>query len=116
MPPGGYATRAQFKRAQLDHLIDAILEADSDADDAYHCIANEYPARNVQDYINIEKGKLDTMIITKTETNDPIDIPNATKKCMFEYTPKMCENQIVPAGRLLTVLDMRPSTASKSHE
>ena len=34
---------------------------------------------------------------------------------MFEFTPKVCENQIVTAGRLLTVLDMRPSTASNSH-
>ena len=55
MPSGGYATRAQFKRAQLDHLIDIILEADGDADDAYHRIANEYLARNVQVYINIKK-------------------------------------------------------------
>ena len=35
---------------------------------------------------------------------------------MFEYTPKVCKSQIVTAGRLLTVLDMRPSTASNPHE
>ena len=72
---GGYTTHAQFKKAQLDLLIDIILEANSDADDAYHHIADEYLARNVQDYINIEKDELDTMIITKTESNDPIDLP-----------------------------------------
>ena len=83
MLSGGYATRAQFKRAQLNHLIDVILEADGDADDAYCRIADEYLARNVEDYINIEKDELDTMIITKTESNDPIDIPNATKKCIL---------------------------------
>ena len=83
MPSGGYATRAQFKKVQLDHLIDVILEADGDADDDYHHIANEYLARNVQDYINIKKDELDRMIITKTETNDPIDIPNTMKKCIL---------------------------------
>ena len=35
---------------------------------------------------------------------------------VFEYTPKVCENQIVMAGPLLTVVIMRPSTASNSHE
>ena len=27
---------------------------------------------------------------------------------MFKYTPKVCKNQIVTAGRLVTALDMRP--------
>ena len=83
MLSGGYTTRAQFKKAQLDHLIDVTLEADGDADDAYCDIADEYLARNVQDYIKIEKDELDTMVITKSESNDPIDIPNATKKCIL---------------------------------
>ena len=68
------------KKTQLDHLIDVILEANGDADYAYHHIANEYLARNVQDYINIKKDELDMMVITKTESTDLIDIPNATKK------------------------------------
>ena len=29
---------------------------------------------------------------------------------VFKYTQKGCKNQIVTAGRLLAVLDMRPST------
>ena len=37
---------------------------------------------------------------------------NYFKTTLFEYTPKVCKNQIVTAGRLLTVLDMRHSTAS----
>ena len=32
------------------------------------------------------------------------------RKRVFKYTPKGCKNQIVTAGRLLAVLDMRPST------
>ena len=31
---------------------------------------------------------------------------------LFKYTPKGCKIQIVMAGRLLTVLDMRPSTTN----
>ena len=27
---------------------------------------------------------------------------------LFKYTMKVCKNQIVTAGRLVTVLDMRP--------
>ena len=34
-------------------------------------------------------------------------------KGVFEYLPKGCKNQIVTAGRLLAVLDMRPSTTIK---
>ena len=33
-------------------------------------------------------------------------------KGVFKYTPKVCKNQVVMAGRLLTVLDMRPSTTN----
>ena len=32
------------------------------------------------------------------------------RKGVFKYTPKGCKNQIVTAGRLLAILDMRPST------
>ena len=34
------------------------------------------------------------------------------RKGVFKYTPKECKNQIVTAGRLLAVLDMRYSTMS----
>ena len=34
-------------------------------------------------------------------------------KGVFESLPKGCKNQIVTAGRLLAVLDMRPSTSIK---
>ena len=30
------------------------------------------------------------------------------RKGVFKYTMKVCKNQIVTAGRLVTVLDMRP--------
>ena len=31
---------------------------------------------------------------------------------VFKYSPKGCKNQFVTAGRLVTVLDMRPSTTN----
>ena len=31
---------------------------------------------------------------------------------LYQYTPKVCKNQVVTAGCLLTVLDMRPSTTN----
>ena len=41
MLSGRSTTHAQFKKIQLDYLIDVILEANGDADGAYHHIADE---------------------------------------------------------------------------
>ena len=77
-------THAQFKRIQLDHLIDMILEANGDVDQAYHQVTDEYPANNVQDYMNLTQTKLDMMTLTKSgSSTDPVDLLNAMKKCML---------------------------------
>ena len=39
---------------------------------------------------------------------------NVTNLPVFKYTKKGCKNQIVTAGRLLTILDMCPSTTSNT--
>ena len=76
----GSVTQANFKRRQLDHLIKVILEASRDIDHPAHRIAEEYPANNVQDYINIDQTELDMMELTKSDSNDAVFIPNALKK------------------------------------
>ena len=73
-------TRATFKKAQLDHLIDVILEAGNDHDHACRHLADQYPVDNVQDYINISQDELDTMELTKSGSNDPVTLSNAMKK------------------------------------
>ena len=52
-------THAQFKKVQLDHLIDVILEAGGDVNHAARRLANDYPTNNVQDYMTIEQSELD---------------------------------------------------------
>ena len=61
MSTGGSVTHANFKKRQLDHLLDVILEANGDDDHPTRRIADEYHATNVQDYININQAELDTM-------------------------------------------------------
>ena len=80
MSTGGSITRAQFKKTQLDHLIDVILEAGGDADDPARRIADDYPTTNVQDYTNLTRNELDSMVLTKSGSTDPFVIPNALKK------------------------------------
>ena len=46
-------THAQFKKIQLDHLIDMILEANGDVNHAYCQVADTYPTDNIQDYMNL---------------------------------------------------------------
>ena len=46
MSTGGSVTRANFKKRQLDHLIDVILEANGDDDHPTRRIADEYHATN----------------------------------------------------------------------
>ena len=76
----GFVTHSTFKKAQLDHLIDVILEAEYDPDHACRCLADQYPVDNVQDYINITQDELDTIELTKSDSNDPVLHSNATKK------------------------------------
>ena len=83
MSTGGSVTCANFKRRQLDHLIDVILEANGDDDHPARLIAGEYNATSVQDYINIDRGELDTMELTDSDLNDVVHIPNALKKCIL---------------------------------
>ena len=73
-------TQANFKKRQLDHLIDVILEASRDIDHPAQQIGEEYPANNVQDYINIDWTELDSMNLTKSNSTDAASIPNALKK------------------------------------
>ena len=80
MSTGGSVTCANFKKRQLDHLIDVILEANGNDDHPAHLIAGEYNATSVQDYINIDRTELDTMELTNSDSNDVVHIPNALKK------------------------------------
>ena len=80
MSTGRSITRAQFKKTQLDHLIDVILEAGGDADDPARRIADDYPMTNIQDYTNLMRAELGSMTLTKSGSTDPIVIPNALKK------------------------------------
>ena len=76
-------THAQFKKVQLDHLIDAILEAGGDNDHAARRIADEYPTDNVQDYMNNERSELDDMILTRLYSDDRVNISNPLKKSIL---------------------------------
>ena len=76
----GSVTQANFKKRQLDHLIEVILEASRDIDHPAHRIAEEYPANNVQDYINIDWTELNSMDLTKSDSNHAVSIHNALKK------------------------------------
>ena len=80
MSTRGSMTRAQFKKAQLDHLVDVILEAGGDIDHAARRIADTYPTDNVHDYTNIDRTELDAMNLTKSSNTDPVPISNALKK------------------------------------
>ena len=72
MSSGGSTTRAAFKKTQLDHVIDIILEADGDPDHVFRRIADFFPINNVQDYVNIDRNELDNMNLTKFMSTDPL--------------------------------------------
>ena len=80
MSSGGSTTRGAFKKAQLDHVIDIILEADRDPVHVFCQIADFYPIDNVQDYVNIDKNELDIMNLTKSTSSDPLTITHIMKK------------------------------------
>ena len=73
-------THAQFKKAQLDHLADEILEAGGDIDHAAQNIADTYPTTNIQDYTNIDQPELDAMNLTKASSTYPVPILGSLKK------------------------------------
>ena len=58
------------------------------------------------------------MILTSGKTSwsiqDNAECVDGMHLGLFKYMQKGCKNQIVMAGRLLTVLDMRPSTMSNT--
>ena len=56
------------------------METAGDPDHAYHHIADQYPTDNVEDYMNLDRSELDTMILTKSTTTDTVTISNAMKK------------------------------------
>ena len=70
-------THAQFKKAQLDHLADEILEAGGDIDHAAQNIADTYPTTNIHDYTNINQPELDAMKASSTYT---VPISSSLKK------------------------------------
>ena len=80
MSSGDSVTHTNFKKRQLDHLIDVILVANGDDDHPARGIAYEYHATNVQDYININWEELGMMELTESDSNDVVHIPNALKK------------------------------------
>ena len=83
MSTGGSMTHAAFKKTHLGHLINFILETAGDPDHAYHHIADQYPTDNVEDYMNLDQSKLDSMNLTKSTSTDAITISNAMKKCIL---------------------------------
>ena len=80
MSSGGSTIHAAFKKTQLDHVIDIILEAGGDPDHVFHRIADFYPIDIVQDYLNIERNELDNMSLMKSTSNDPLIITHFMKK------------------------------------
>ena len=72
MSGGGSITHVQFKKIQLNHVIDVILEAGGDPADAYQHIADAYLTDNIHDYLNIDHTELDAMILTKSGTSNEI--------------------------------------------
>ena len=80
MSTSGSMTRTAFKKTQLDHVIDVILESAGDPDHAYHRIADQYPTDSVEDYMNLDRSEIDTMILTKSMTTDTVTISNVMKK------------------------------------
>ena len=65
MSTGGSMTHALFKKVQLDHVLDSILEGGGNPDDVYHCVTATYPTKNIHDFINLDCSELDTMSLKK---------------------------------------------------
>ena len=83
MSTGGSMTCLTFKESQLEYLIDVILDANGDANHAYHHIVDMYPTDNVYDDSNINQVELDAINLTNVGSSDAILLSNATKKCVL---------------------------------
>ena len=66
------------RRAQLDHLLDDILEAYSDKDHPIRLIGTGQGAVSVTDMINITDVDLNSMTL-QDSSNAPVSITNAIK-------------------------------------
>ena len=80
MSSGGSITRALFKKYQLDHLIDVILDAGGDPDHAAQRVADLYATDNVQDYIYITEMDLSAWTLTKSNNIYTLTLPSALKR------------------------------------
>ena len=80
MLTGGSIAHAQFKKYQLDHLLDVILDAGGDPDHAARWVADLYPTDNVQDYINITEMDFSALTLTKSNNIDVLTLPSALKR------------------------------------
>ena len=80
MSTGGSITHAQFKKYQLDHLIDVILDAGGDPDHVAGQVSDLYPTDNVQDYINITEMDLSALTLAKSNNIDALTLPCVLKR------------------------------------
>ena len=70
------ATRAAARKAQLDHLLDTILEAQGGSDHVVHLIANAQGVTTAADVANISEADLQKMTLKDSSGND-VHIPGA---------------------------------------
>ena len=67
-------TRATARKAQLDHLLDNILEAQGDDDHVIRLIAKAQGVVSVSDFINISESDLQNMSLHDSNGDD-VPIP-----------------------------------------
>ena len=70
------ATRAAARKAQLDHLLDTILEAQGDSDHVVRLITNAQGVTTAADVANISEADLQKMTLKDSSGND-VRIPGA---------------------------------------
>ena len=69
-------TRATARKAQLDHLLDNILEAQGDDDHVIRLIAKAQGVVSVSDFVNISESDLQNMSLYDSN-GDGVPIPGA---------------------------------------
>ena len=70
------STRAAARKAQLDHLLDMILEAQGNNDHVVHLITNAQGATTAADVANISEANLQKMTLKDSNGTD-VHIPGA---------------------------------------
>ena len=70
------STRAATRKAQLDHLLDMVLDAQGDKDHVVRLIANAQDVTTALDVINISEADLQNMTL-KDSTGTDVHIPGA---------------------------------------